>query len=157
MNEDQNMFAEMLGMKRQVSGAEPYLARSVDRPAVAAEDFVDELDVQKEVVEEMAREKVEIEERVNQLLAEKQQLEAENAKLADGKRALEAKLAACEDELSRLRAEYESGRANDPELAAVRAENAALEAKLVRMGRALMAARRAAAEAEKVEIAGRRW
>lgn len=171
MNEDQNMFAEMLGIRRQKSETVTHVARSVDRQAVEAEDFVDELDVQKEVVEEMAREKAEIEERCNLLEAEKQALEAEKQSLAaqkleleSAKGTLEAKLASSEAEVSRLQAdlarmqaEHDASPAENPELAALRAENVLLETKLARMGRSLMAARRAAAEASKVEIGGRRW
>ena len=178
MNEDQTMFAEMLGIKRQAPETAAHVARSVDRPTVKAEDFVDELDVQKEVVEEMAREKAMLEERRDileadkrKLEAEKQALETENQRLETEKQtleraksaleeekcALEGKLASLEDELSRVKAELDAKDANNPELAAARAENAELEMKLARMGRALMAARRAAAEASKVEIGGRRW
>ena len=171
MNEDQTMFAEMLGIKRPASEKVTHVARSVDRPSVEAEDFVDELDVQKQVVEEMAHEKAMLEERRDILEAEKQTLETENQRLEtekqalerekgaleEEKRALEGKLASLEDELSRVRAELDAKVAGNPELAAARAENAELEVKLARMGRALMAARRAAAEASKVEIGGRRW
>ena len=192
MNEDQNMFAEMLGIKGQMQETVTHVARSVDRPAVGTEDFVDELDVQKEVVEEMAREKAEIEERCHQLeeeklkleegkqalgaetqrlveenrrleaekqalMAERQAIETEKLELETAKRELEAKLASSEAEASRLRAECEASETDNPKLAALRAENALLETKLARMGRSLMAARRAAAEAAKVEIGGRRW
>ena len=150
MNEDQNMFAEMLGIRRQKSETVTHVTRSVDRQAVEAEDFVDELDVQKEVVEEMAREKAEIEERCNLLEAEKGTLEA---KLASS----EAEVSRLQAELARMQAEHDANPAENPELAALRAENALLETKLARMGRSLMAARRAAAEASKVEIGGRRW
>lgn len=192
MNDDQTMFAEMLGIKRQAPEAVAHVARSVDRPSGEAEDFVDELDVQKEVVEEMAREKALLEECRDRLEADKEQLEAEKRTLqsesqllASEKQALEAenqrlqsemrtlesakgaleqerqalteKVASLEEALSRARAELDAKDADNPMLAAVRAENAALEVKLARMGRALMAARRAAAEATKVEIGGRRW
>ena len=179
MNEDQTMFAEMLGIKRQTSETVTHVARSVDRPSsVEAEDFVDELDVQKQVVEEMAHEKAMLEERrdileadKSKLEAEKQALETENQRLEtekqalerekgaleEEKRALQGRLASLEDELSRVRAELDAKVADNPELAAARAENAELEVKLARMGRALMVARRVAAEASKVEIGGRRW
>ncbi len=192
MNDDQTMFAEMLGIKRQAPEAVAHVARSVDRPSVEAEDFVDELDVQKEVVEEMAREKALLEECRDRLEADKEQLEAEkrtlqseNQLLASEKQALEAenqrlqsemrtlesakgaleqdrqalteKVASLDEALSRARAELDAKEADSPMLAAMRTENAALEVKLARMGRALMAARRAAAEATKVEIGGRRW
>ena len=178
MNEDQTMFAEMLGIKRHASETVTHVMRSVDRPTVKAEDFVDELDVQKEVVEEMAREKAMLEESRDILEADKRKLEAEKqlletdnqrleaekkvlerekGTLEEEKRVLEGKLASLEDELSRVKAELDAKAAENPELAAARAENAELEVKLARMGRALMAARRAAAEASKVEIGGRRW
>ena len=96
MNDDQTMFAEMLGIKRQAPEAVAHVARSVDRPSVEAEDFVDELDVQKEVVEEMAREKALLEECRDRLEADKEQLEAEkrtlqseNQLLASEKQALD--------------------------------------------------------------------
>ena len=178
MNEDHTMFAEMLGIKRQSSETVAHVARSVDRPSAETEDFVDELDVQKEVVEEMAREKAMLEESRDLLEAdkkrlesEKQALEAENQRLDSEKQTLEGeknalelekqtlegKVTSLEDELSRVRAELDAKAADNPELVAARAENAELEVKLARMGRTLMAARRAAAEAAKVEIGGRRW
>lgn len=150
MNEDKNMFAEMLGMKRQTQRDTVQAARPVDSASADANDTVDELDVQKEVVEEMAREKAMLEE-------SRDILEAEKKKLEEEKLALEEKVASLEGEVSRLMDALDTKDANNPELAALRAENAALEVKLARMGRSLMAARRAAAEASKVEIGGRRW
>lgn len=164
MNEDQNMFAEMLGMKRRTqsnAAVSPKpsafancdgIADSALPPTAAADadDTVDELDVQREVVEEMAHEKVVLEESRNLLEAEKKKLEEEKLEL-------EKKVASLEGEVSRLMAALATKDANNPELAAVRAENAALEVKLARMGRSLMAARRAAAEASKVKIGGRLW
>jgi len=144
------MFADMLGIKRQTQSNE---AHGDARPANAtadADDAIDELDVQREVVEEMAHEKAVLEER-------RDLLEAEKKKLEDEKLELEKKVASLEGQVSRLMAELETKDANNPELAAVRAENAALEVKLARMGRSLMAARRAAAEASKVKIGGRWW
>ena len=73
------------------------------------------------------------------------------------RQALTEKVASLDEALSRARAELDAKEADSPMLAAMRTENAALEVKLARMGRALMAARRAAAEATKVEIGGRRW
>ncbi len=178
------MFAEMLGIKRRRPEPVASMARSVDRP-VASGDFVDELDVQKEVVEEMAREKAVLEESLNLLKAEKivleeekdrwiaeskalsaanaalqgekSALESEKAALVEEKRALEAQIATRDEEIARLQRIVDSVKPESTELASARAENAALETKLARMGRALMAARRAAAEAAKVEIGGRRW
>ena len=140
----------MLGMKRQTQSNTAQAARPVDSTAADADDAVDELDVQREVVEEMAHEKAVLEEH-------RDLLEAEKKKLEDEKLELEKRVASLEGEVSRLLAELETKDANNPELAAVRAENAALEVKLARMGRSLMAARRAAAEASKVKIGGRWW
>ena len=161
MNEDQTMFAEMLGIRKETPETAPRMARSVDRGAAVAGEFIDELDVQKEVVEEMAREKAELEERNVQLeeerrklAAEKQALEAEKAVLEDEKnalesarvaleaakqavedekRALETRLAALEGDFAELKRELEHARL----------DNGELEEKLARMGRSLATARRA--------------
>ena len=91
------------------------------------------------------------------LQGEKSALESEKAALVEEKRALEAQIATRDEEIARLQRIVDSVKPESTELASARAENAALETKLARMGRALMAARRAAAEAAKVEIGGRRW
>ena len=134
----------------------------------AAEGTVSELDVQREVVVEMAREKAELEELRASLEGEKQALEVEkaaletekqeliaskvalevaNRELESGKLALEERISALEAEISDLKGDVESAR----DL------NAVLEAKVTCLGKALIAARRAAVEAAKVEIGGRRW
>ena len=161
MNEDQTMFAEMLGIKR----SEPErVTRAVRASAVASaqtEDSVSELDVQKEVVQEMAHEKAVLEERQSMLEAEKQEiadsarnLEAENRRLAEENAALEREKASLEERL----AARERDLADQKEyVEETRKLNAVLEEKLARMARTVLAVRRAAAEATKVEIGGRRW
>ena len=164
MNEDQSIFAEMLGIKKQPSAKPVQVVRSVTRRDSGSVDMVDELDVQREVVEAMAIEKVELEEALAGLEAEKQKLEQdkqafesemakletekavlESAKasleiekqgLEQEKKALEERVCALEADFAGLKIELESARAGNDEL----------EAKLARMGRSLAAARRAAAE-----------
>ena len=84
------MFAEMLGIRKTPPLEEkPRVMRSVDRGASVAGEFIDELDIQKEVVEEMAREKAELEERYGLLEAERQKLETEKQTLEAEKQTLE--------------------------------------------------------------------
>ena len=71
------MFAEMLGIKQRQSAKPVQVVRSVTRQVSDMVDMVDELDVQREVVEEMAIEKAELEESLAVLKAEKQKLEGE--------------------------------------------------------------------------------
>jgi chromosome segregation ATPase len=164
MNEQQSMFAEMLGIRKQQSAKPVQVVRSVTRPVSGSDDMVDELDVQREVVEAMAIEKAELEESLAALEAErlkleqdkqdfeigmaalaeekaaleseKSRLEIEKKDLEIEKRSLEERVAALESDFSALKKELESARAGNEEL----------EEKLARMGRSLAAARRAAAE-----------
>ena len=55
------MFAEMLGIRKQPSAKPVQVVRSVTRPVSDSDNMVDELDVQREVVEAMAMEKAELE------------------------------------------------------------------------------------------------
>ena len=172
MNEEQSMFAEMLGIKKQPSAKPVQVVRSVTRPVRDAEDMVDELDVQREVVETMAIEKAELEESLAELEAEKRKLEQaknafevemstlsmekaalESAKscleiekkaLELEKKSLEERVAALESDFAGLKTELESARAGNDEL----------EEKLARMGRSLAAARRAAAESGRPNSTG---
>ena len=154
MNEDQTMFAEMLGIKRNGPEHVTRAVSAADAPPEQTEDSVSELDVQKEVVQEMAHEKAVLEERQSILEAEKQKiaysvrnLEDENRRLADEKAALEKRIAALEREIADQKSYVDE----------TRKLNAVLEEKLARMARTVLAVRRAAAEATKVEIGGRRW
>jgi len=167
MNEEQSMFAEMLGIKKQQSAKPVQVVRSVTRQVSDTVDMVDELDVQREVVEEMAIEKAELEESLAALVAEKRKLEqdkrafeiemstmeiekaalesaraclvAEKQGLELEKKALEERVSALEGDFAELKKELESARAGNDEL----------EEKLARMGRSLATARRAAAESGK--------
>ena len=157
LNDDKLLFAEMLGMK----GRRDEQANISEVQAEPEADPVDELDVQRVVVQEMARDNAELKELHSTLAEEKQSLEAERQALADenarlkaekaalgsDRKALQARIAALEGEVSELKLDLDE----------VRGLNSELEQKLVRMGRALFAVRRAAAEAAKVEIGGRRW
>ncbi len=162
MNQDQTMFAEMLGIRKTPPPEEkPHVVRSVDRGASEAGEFIDELDIQKEVVEEMAREKAELEERYGlleterqKLETEKQTLEAEKQTLENEKKALEEARAALEESKRAVEAEKEALEARlsalegdfaelKSELERARLDNSELEEKLARMGRSLAAARRA--------------
>ncbi len=164
MNDDKSLFAEMLGMK----GHRDEQADISEVQAEPEADAVDELDVQRVVVQEMARDNAELKELHSTLEEEKQSLEsakasletqrqaladenarlkAEKAALESDRKALKARIAALEGEISEQKLDLDE----------VRGLNAELEKKLVRMGRALFAVRRAAAEAAKVEIGGRRW
>ena len=81
-------------------------------------------------------------------------LEAENRRLAEEKAALEREKASLEERL----AARERDLADQKEyVEETRKINAVLEEKLARMARTVLAVRRAAAEATKVEIGGRRW
>lgn len=164
MNDDKSLFAEMLGMKGR-RGEQADISEAQTEPEA---DAVDELDVQRVVVQEMARDNAELKELHSTLEEEKQSLEsakasleaqrqaladenarlkAEKAALESDRKALKARIAALEGEISEQKLDLDEARGL----------NAELEKKLVRMGRALFAVRRAAAEAAKVEIGGRRW
>lgn len=148
MNEEQTMFAEMLGIRRERPEMKPAaVAQPAEPPESVEEESVDELDVQKEVVNEMALEKAELEAEKARVEDEKRALEGERARLEGEKRALEERVRECEREIGELKAWLKEERD----------VNASLEVKVTRMGKALFAARRAAAEASKVEIGGRRW
>ena len=161
MNDDKTLFAEMLGMGKpqQPSGAAGMTAEADG--GTQAEEVFDELDVQRQVVEDMAREKAEREELRASLESAKQSLEAEKVALETEKKELQdakAALEAANRDLERRVAEREEEKSDRIGSAdELKALNAALEAKVTRLGKALMAARRAAAEAAKVEIGGRRW
>ena len=144
MNEKQELFADMLGIRRPApvapdakagNGPVGTDAKLADTGDESGSDTLapDELDVQRVVVEEMAGEKAELEERAAQL-------ETENARLLSER-----------DELLREVADLKAS------LEEARGLHGALETKVTRMGRALMALRRELAEAKKVEIGGRRW
>lgn len=169
MNEEQSIFAEMLGIRKQPSAKPVQVVRSVARRDSGSVDMVDELDVQREVVEAMAIEKVELEEALAGLEAEKLKLEqdkkafeievaaleAEKVSLASAKAALETEKQglelekkALEERVCALEADFA---ALNGELESARAGNDELEAKLARMGRSLAAARRAAAESGRQE------
>lgn len=158
------MFAEMLGIRKQQPAKPVQVVRSVARQVSDTVDMVDELDVQREVVEEMAIEKAELEEALAALKAEKQKLEQDKRAFEIGmstiemekaslesakaclevekqgleldKKALEERVSALEGDFVELKKELDSARAGNDEL----------EEKLARMGRSLAAARRAAAE-----------
>lgn len=147
MNEEQTMFAEMLGIRRESPEMKPAAAQPAEPPESGETESFDELDVQKEVVTEMAREKAELEAEKARVEGEKRALEDERARLEGEKRALEERVRECEKEIAELKAWLKDERA----------VNASLEVKVTRMGKSLFAARRAAAEASKVVIGGRRW
>ena len=164
MNEEQSMFAEMLGIKKQAQSKPVQVVRSVSKHVVDPVAMVDELDVQREVVEAMALEKAELEEARSVLEQEKLKLEQEKRSLEVAmatleiekaemesakqclelekrsleleKKSLEERVAAMETDFAGLKGELESARAGNDEL----------EEKLARMGRSLAAARRLAAE-----------
>ena len=174
MNEEQSMFAEMLGIRKQPQSKPVQVVRSVSKHIVDPVDMVDELDVQREVVEVMALEKAELEEARSALEKEKlrleqekrdleiamatleiekaqmesakQCLELEKRNLELEKKSLEERIAAMEADFAGLKAELESARAGNDEL----------EEKLARMGRSLAAARRLAAESSGQRSAGGR-
>ena len=157
MNDDKSLFAEMLGMK----GRRDEQADISEAQAEPEADVVDELDVQRVVVQEMARDNAELKELHSTLEEEKQSLEsakasleAERQALSDENARLKTEMAALESDKKALEGEVSEQKLDLDE---VRGLNAELEKKLVRMGRALFAVRRAAAEAAKVEIGGRRW
>ena len=165
MNEEQSMFAEMLGIRKQPQSKPVQVVRSVSKHVVDPVTMVDELDVQREVVEAMALEKAELEEARSTLEQEKEKLEQEKRDLEAAmtaleiekakieaakqcleqekrsleleKKSLEERIAAMETDFAGLKNELESARAGNDEL----------EEKLARMGRSLAAARRLAAEA----------
>ena len=162
MNEEQSMFAEMLGIRKQPQSKPVQVVRSVSKHIVDPVDMVDELDVQREVVEAMAVEKAELrleqekrdleiamatlEIEKAQMESAKQCLELEKRNLELEKKSLEERIAAMEADFAGLKAELESARAGNDEL----------EEKLARMGRSLAAARRLAAESSGQRSAGGR-
>ena len=166
MNEEQSIFAEMLGIKQQQPAKSVQVARSVTRHVSGTVEMVDELDVQREVVETMAIEKAELEETLASIEAEKKALEqdkcafevemntlgiekaalesakacleVEKQRLEQEKRSLEERVSVLESDFAELKKELDFARAGNEEL----------EEKLARMGRSLSAARRAAAESQ---------
>jgi colicin import membrane protein len=172
MNDEQSMFAEMLGIKKQAQPKSVQVVRSVSKHIVDPVNMVDELDVQREVVEAMALEKAELEEARSVLEQEKLKLEQEKRNLEIAmatleiekaemesakhclelekrsleleKKSLEERIAAMETDFAELKGELESARAGNDEL----------EEKLARMGRSLAAARRMAAESSRGRSAG---
>ena len=171
MNEEQSMFAEMLGIKKQPVPKPVQVVRSVAKRCGDLENMVDELDVQREVVEAMALEKAELEEVRAELESEKARLEEETVRLAKEKSALEeetkrlalekkvleeekacleqakrdveAEKKSIEERCAALEADFAELK---KELDSARSGNDELEEKLARMGRSLAAARRSAAE-----------
>jgi chromosome segregation ATPase len=164
MNEEQYMFAEMLGIKKQATPKPVQVVRSVSKHVVDPVEMVDELDVQREVVEAMALEKAELEEARSVLEQEKIKLEQEKRNLETSMTTLEIEKAAIESskqclELEKHNLEQEKISLEQRitameadftelknELESVRAGNEELEEKLARMGRSLAAARRMAAQ-----------
>ena len=172
MNEEQSMFAEMLGIRKQPQSKPVQVVRSVSKSIVDPVSMVDELDVQREVVEAMALEKAELEEARSSLEQEKLKLEREKHDLEIAmvtlkiekaamesdkqclelekrgleleKKSLEERISAMETDFAGLKSELDSARAGNDEL----------EEKLARMGRSLAAARRLAAESSSVRNAG---
>lgn len=178
MNDDKSLLAEMLGIKGHQEVQEEVGGTPID----SEEDAVDELDVQREVVQEMARDNAELKELHSSLEEENRSLaasvatlearcrelteanaavESARASLESEKAAFESEKAAFESEKQNLQERLKKSEAEAAELKLdleeVRGLNSELEQKLVRMGKALFAVRRAAAEAAKVEIGGRRW
>ena len=157
MNEEQSMFAEMLGIKKQLQSKPVQVVRSVSKHVVDPVTMVDELDVQREVVEAMALEKAELEEERSALEQEKLNLEQEKrnlemamatleiekAKMESDKQCLELEKKSLEERIAAMEADFAGLKS---ELESVRAGNDELEEKLARMGRSLAAARRMAAE-----------
>ena len=158
MNEEQSMFAEMLGIRKQPQSKPVQVVRSVSKHVVDPVTMVDELDVQREVVEAMALEKAELEEERSALEQEKLNLEQEKrnlemamatleiekAKMESDKQCLELEKKSLEERIAAMEADFAGLKS---ELESVRAGNDELEEKLARMGRSLAAARRLAAEA----------
>ena len=97
MNQEQTLFAEMLGMKKQSAENPPTaLAEPPSKPVSDEEGSISELDVQREVVEEMAREKAELEERCIALEQDKHALEGKAVALEEKATAMESKAATLE-------------------------------------------------------------
>lgn len=181
MNDDKSLFAEMLGMKNPYAAEPEEDAAEIQADAAEASDgepaepadgearemetddsaAFDELDVQKEVVSEMARDKAEFEEKIHALEEEKAALVAANAAFEAERKAMSAKVAAAESERRDLESRISSYEEEIAELRLdikeVRRLNQELERKLARMGKTVFAVKRAAAEAARVEIGGRRW
>lgn len=166
------MFAEMLGISKQPSSKPVQVVRSVSKHIVDPVNMVDELDVQREVVESMALEKAELEEVRSVLEQEKLRLEREKRDLEMSmatlevekaemesakqcleleKRSLELEKKSLEERIAAMEADFAGLKS---ELESVRAGNDELEEKLARMGRSLAAARRMAAESSGQRSAG---
>ena len=139
MGGQEDLFAEMLGM-----GREPDRRVSAHLPPMAPEPQIDELEVQRLVVEEIA--------------ADKAALEADKAKLEADKAALEAKVLQIETEKQELSRQLEEAKMEKSELeerlAEARGGLDELEEKLARMGRSLAAARRAATVHRDASVSG---
>ena len=137
MGGQEDLFAEMLGM-----GREPDRRVSAHLPPMAPEPQIDELEVQRLVVEEIAADKAALE-------ADKAELEADKTKLEADKTELEAKVLQIETEKQELSRQLEEAKREKSELeerlAEARGGLDELEEKLARMGRSLAAARRAVA------------
>lgn len=123
MGGQEDLFAEMLGM-----GREPDRRVSAHLPPMAPEPQIDELEVQRLVVEEIAADKAALE-------ADKTELEAKVLQIETEKQELSRQL----EETKREKSELEE------RLAEARGGLDELEEKLARMGRSLAAARRAVA------------
>lgn len=143
MNDDQAIFAEMLGIRKRQEAVPVQVVRSVSEHVVDPVSMVSELDVQREVVESMALEKAELEEERSALEREKIALENEKRSLEEEKRGLEEEKKSLEERIGSLEADFALLKS---ELESARAGNDELEEKLSRMGRSLAAAKRAAAE-----------
>jgi chromosome segregation ATPase len=163
MNEEQSIFAEMLGIRKQPVAKPVQVVRSVTKRSADLVDMVDELDVQREVVETMALEKAELEEIRAELEAEKSRLEEETARLENEKKVLEEEKVRLEQEKRSIEEEKKSIEERcsvleadfselKKDLESARSGNEELEEKLARMGRSLAAARRLAAESSGVRF-----
>ena len=144
MGGQEDLFAEMLGM-----GREPDRRVSAHLPPIAPEPQIDELEVQRLVVEEIAADKAALEADKAELEADKTKLEADKAALEADKTELEAKVLQIETEKQELSRQLEEAKREKSELeerlAEARGGLDELEEKLARMGRSLAAARRAVA------------
>ena len=160
MGGQEDLFAEMLGM-----GREPDRRVSAHLPPMAPEPQIDELEVQRLVVEEIAADKAaleadkaELEAYKTKLEADKAALEADKAKLEADKAALEAKVLQIETEKQELSRQLEEAKREKSELeerlVEARGGLDELEEKLARMGRSLAAARRAATVHRDASVSG---
>ena len=140
------MFAKMLGVKRPPESAPaPHpaarpAAAPQGEPSVSSEPaHVDDLEVQALVVEEMAVEKVALEESYSRLAAEKAALSGKVADLVAANTARECERLCAEARASVLADELAAANAENAELRSALDE---LEEKLARMNRRLVALRR---------------